>query len=66
MTRLSSNMKYEIWVASNHAKSLGSIGAFNGVGFIIIPICVLKAQVGVARIISTLNIREVAHRAIMR
>ena len=59
-------MKYEIWVASNNAKSLGSIGAFNGVGFIIIPICVLKAQVGVARIISTLNIREVAHRAIMR
>ena len=59
-------LKYEIRVACNHAKSLSSVGSFNRVGFIIIPICVLKAQVGVARIISTLNIREVTHRAIMR
>jgi hypothetical protein len=59
-------LKYEIRVTSDDAKSLGSVGAFNGVGFIIVPIRVLKAEVGVARIISTMNIREVAHCAVMR
>ena len=59
-------VKTEIGVACNHAKSLGSVRAFNRVGFIIFPIRVLKAEVGIALIISTLNIREVAHRAVMR
>lgn len=59
-------VKYEIRVACNHAKRLGSVGAFNSVGLIIVPICVLKTEVGVSRIISTLNIREVAHCALMR
>ncbi len=60
-------VKYEIRVASNHTKRLGDIGAFNGVGFIIIPIYVLKAEVdGCVGIIVRLNIREVAHRALMR
>ena len=59
-------VKYEIRVASDDAKRLGSVGAFNGVGFIIVPIYVLKTEIGVVRIISTMNIREVAHRAVMR
>ena len=31
-------VKYEIRVASNHAKSLSSVGSFKSVGLIIIPI----------------------------
>jgi hypothetical protein len=39
MTRLFSIiLKYEIRVASDHAKSLCSVGSFNRVGLIIIPI----------------------------
>lgn len=59
-------VKYEIRVASNHTKRLGDIGAFNGVGFIIVPIYGLKAEVDVVRIIVDLNVREVAHCALMR
>lgn len=59
-------VKYEIGVASYDAKSLCSVGAFNGVGFIIVPICVLKAQVNVVRIIASMGVREEAHRALMR
>ena len=59
-------IKYEIRVASNHTKRLGDIGAFNGVGFIIVPICVLKAEVNVVRIIASMGVREVAHRALIR
>ena len=59
-------VKYEIGVACNHAKSLGNVGAFNGVGFIIVPIYGLKAEVDVVRIIVDLNVREVAHCALMR
>ena len=40
-------VKYEIRVPSNHAKRFGNVGAFNGVGFIIVPIYVLKAEVDV-------------------
>ena len=59
-------IKHEIRVACNHAKRLGDIGTFNGVGFIIVPIYVLKAEVdGCVGIIVRLNIREVAHRALM-
>jgi len=58
-------VKYEIGVACNHAKRLGDVGAFNGVGFIIIPIRVLQAEVDVVRIIGNLCVREVAYRAIM-
>jgi hypothetical protein len=42
---------YEIRVACYDAKSLGSVGAFNGVGFIIIPIYILEAEVDVMSII---------------
>ena len=59
-------VKYEIRIASNHAECFGYVGAFNGVGFIIIPICVLKTEVDVVWIISNLNIREVGHCALMR
>lgn len=59
-------VKYEIGVARNDAKRLCYVGAFNGVGFIIIPICFLKAEVDVVCVIGNLNIREVAHCAIMR
>ena len=59
-------VKYEIGVACNHAKRLGDVGAFNGVGFIIVPIYVLNAEVVVARIILDPNIREVAYRAVIR
>jgi hypothetical protein len=44
-------LKYEIRVTGDDAKNLGSVGAFNGVGFIIVPIYILNAEVGVARII---------------
>lgn len=59
-------VKYEIRIASNHAERFGNVGAFNGVGFIIVPIYVLKAEVDVVRIIVGLNIREVAYRAVVR
>jgi hypothetical protein len=59
-------VKYEIGVTRNHAKRLGGVGAFNGVSFIIVPICVLKAEVDVVCVIVHLNIREVAHCALMR
>ena len=59
-------VKYEIGVACNHAKRLGDVGAFNGVGFIIVPICVLNAEVVVARIMYNMDIREVTYRAVMR
>ena len=59
-------VKYEIGVASYAAERFGNVGAFNSVGLIIVPICVLKTEVGVSRIISTLNIREEAHCALMR
>jgi hypothetical protein len=59
-------VKYEIGVACNHAKRLGSVRAFNGVGFIIIPIRVLQAEVDVVRIIVDLGVREVDYRAVMR
>ena len=59
-------LKYEIGVACNHAKNLCRVGAFNRVGLIIVPIYVLKAEVDVVRIIVCLNIREVAHCAVMR
>ena len=59
-------VKYEIGVACNHAKRFGNVGAFNGVSFIIVPICVLKAEVDVVCVIVHLNIREVAHCALMR
>jgi hypothetical protein len=59
-------VKYEIGVACYAAESLYSVGAFNGVGFIIIPICVLKTEVDVARIIGNLGVREVAYRAVVR
>ena len=59
-------VKYEIGVASNHAKRLGDVGSFNRVGFIIVPIYVLKAQVdGCVDIIVRLNICEVAHCTLM-
>ena len=59
-------VKHEIRVACNRAKRLGDVGSFNGVGFIIIPIYVLKAEVdGCVGIIVRLNIREMAHRALM-
>jgi hypothetical protein len=44
-------VKYEIRVACYHAKSLGGVGAFNRVGFIIIPIYILEAEVDVMSII---------------
>ena len=59
-------VKYEIGVACNHAKSLGNVGAFNGIGLIIVPIYGLKAEVVVVRIIVDLNVREVAHCALIR
>ena len=59
-------VKYEIGIACNHAKFMGRVGAFNGVGFIIVPICVLKAEVDVVWIIGNLGVREVAYRAVMR
>jgi len=59
-------VKYEIGVACNHAKRFGDVGAFNRVGFIIIPIYGLKAEVDVGCIIGNLGVREVGHRAIMR
>jgi hypothetical protein len=59
-------VKYEIRVASDAAKCLCYVGTFNGVGFIVVPICVLNAEVVVARIILDPNIREVAYRAVMR
>ena len=59
-------VKYEIGVTRDTAECLGDVGAFNGVGFIIVPICVLKAEVDVVWIIVHLNIREVAHCALMR
>ena len=59
-------LKHEIRVTGDVAKNMCRVGAFNRVGFIIVPIRVLKAEVGIARIISTLNIREVTHRAVMR
>ena len=59
-------VKYEIGVASYAAERFGNVGAFNSVGFIIVPIYVLKTEVDVVRIIVGLNIREVAHCAVMR
>ena len=59
-------VKYEIGIACNHAKRFGNVGAFNGVGFIIVPTCVLKAEVDVVWIIGNLGVREVAYRAVMR
>jgi hypothetical protein len=59
-------VKTEIGVACNHAKSLGSVRAFNRVGFIIVPIYGLKAEVDVGCIIGNLGVREMAHRAIIR
>lgn len=59
-------VKYEIWVAGDVAKDLCRVGAFNGVGLIIVPIYVLKTEVDVVRIIVCLNMREVAHRTLMR
>ena len=58
-------IKYEIRVACNHAKRFGDVGTLNRVGFIIIPICVLQAEVGVARIIGNLRVCEVAYRAMI-
>ena len=58
-------VKYEIGVACNHAKRFGDVGTFNRVGFIIIPIRVLQAEVDVVRIIGNMGVREVAYRAIM-
>lgn len=63
---LSVVVKYEIGVASDAAERFGNVGAFNRVGFIIVPIYVLKTEVDVVRIIVGLNIREVAHCAVMR
>jgi len=59
-------VKYEIRIACNHAERFGNVGAFNGVGFIIVPICVLKAEVDVVRVIGNLGVREVAYRAVVR
>ena len=59
-------VKYEIGVTRNTAECLCYVGAFNGVGFIIVPICVLKAEVDVVRIIGNLGVREVAYRAVVR
>ena len=59
-------VKYEIGVTRDTAECFGYVGAFNGVGFIIVPICILKAEVDVVWIIVHLNIREVAHCAVMR
>ena len=59
-------VKYEIGVTRNTAECLCYVGAFNGVGFIIVPICVLKAEVDVVWIIGNLGVREVAYRAVMR
>ena len=58
-------VKYEIRVTSDDAKRLCDIGAFNGVGFIIVPIRILKIKVGVVRVIGNLDVREMASRAIM-
>ena len=63
--RLSVTIKYEIRVACNHAKCLCGIGAFHRVGFIIVPIRILKIKVGVVRVIGNLDVREMAYRAIM-
>ena len=57
---------YEIRIASDAAECFGNVGAFNGVGFIIVPICVLKTEVDVVRIIGNLGVREVAYRAVVR
>ena len=59
-------VKYEIGVTRDTAECLGNVGAFNGVSFIIVPICVLKAEVDVVCVIVHLNIREVAHCALIR
>lgn len=58
-------VKYEIRVTSDDAKSLCDIGAFHRVGFIIVPIRILKIKVGVVRVIGNLDVREMAYRAIM-
>ena len=59
-------VKYEIRVACYPAECFGNVGTFNGVGFIIVPIYVLKTEVNIVRIIADLNIREVGHCALMR
>ena len=59
-------VKYEIGVACNHAKRFGDVGAFNRVGFIIVPIRVLQAEVDIVWIIVDLGVREVTYRAVMR
>ena len=59
-------VKYEIGVARDTAECLGNVGAFNGIGLIIVPIYGLKAEVVVVRIIVDLNVREVAHCALIR
>ena len=59
-------VKYEIRVACYPAECFGNVGAFNGVGFIIVPIYVLQAEVDVVRIIGNLGVREVAYRAVVR
>ena len=51
MMRISIILKYEIGVAGDDAKRLGSVCAFNRVGFIIVPIYVLKTEVVVMCII---------------
>ena len=58
-------VKYEIRIASDAAECFGNVGAFNGIGFIIVPIYVLKAEVDVVRIIGNLCVREVAYRAVV-
>ena len=59
-------VKTEIGVARDTAECLGDVGAFNRVGFIIVPIYGLKAEVDVGCIIGNLGVREMAHRAIIR